>query len=200
MDFSYSLFLYLCFSTTISSLRSSKQSNTHFYLTFKQSDRPPPNFPQAPQVLHELRDLDLVNVEAIPYVELRIASLLIPPTLEDVCLYLHFPGPPSQAYTPSGAPMPGTHYIYDLSQSGIVNPIYYRSDLPGPPRNLFKGQPPSIRTTLRSFPSLVAVPVAPFELQLAPSTLHHKPLIPKPTLRPILTQVLQAPTFVAHII
>ncbi|KAJ3921728.1 hypothetical protein F5877DRAFT_75965 [Lentinula edodes] len=35
--------------------------------------------------------------------------------------------------------------------------------------------------------SSVAVPIAPFELQLAPSTLHHKSLIPKPTLRPILT-------------
>ncbi|KAJ3910984.1 hypothetical protein F5877DRAFT_86667 [Lentinula edodes] len=50
---------------------------------------------------------------------------------------------------------------------------------------------PLIQTTLRSFPSSVAVPVAPFELQLAPSMLHHKSLIPKPTLRPILTQVLQ---------
>ncbi|KAJ3805982.1 hypothetical protein F5876DRAFT_81174 [Lentinula aff. lateritia] len=153
--------------------------------------RPPPNFPQAPQVLHKLRDLDLANVEAIPYVKLCIASPLLPPTLEDIHLYPHFPGPPSRAYTPSEALTPGTHYIYDLLRSCIVNSIYYKSDLPGPPRKLFKGQPPSIRTTLRSFPSSVAVPVAPFELQLAPSMLHHKSLIPKPTLRPILTQVLQ---------
>ncbi|KAJ3884372.1 hypothetical protein GG344DRAFT_84126 [Lentinula edodes] len=31
-----------------------------------------------------LQDLDLGNVEAIPHVELRIASPLPPPTLEDV--------------------------------------------------------------------------------------------------------------------
>ncbi|KAJ3858046.1 hypothetical protein EV359DRAFT_88387 [Lentinula novae-zelandiae] len=36
------------------------------------------------------------------------------------------------------------------------------------------------------------IPVAPFELQLALSTLQHKSLIPKPTLRPILTQVLHS--------
>ncbi|KAJ3804087.1 hypothetical protein F5876DRAFT_83806 [Lentinula aff. lateritia] len=47
------------------------------------------------------------------------------------------------------------------------------------------------QATTRSLPSSVAVPVAPFELQPAPSTLQHKLLIPKPTLRPILTQVLQ---------
>ncbi|KAJ3911571.1 hypothetical protein F5877DRAFT_85791 [Lentinula edodes] len=50
------------------------------------------------------------------------------------------------------------------------------------------------RPTTRSFPSSVAVSVAPFELQPAPSTLQHKLLIPKPTLRPILTQVLQKAT------
>ncbi|KAJ3804701.1 hypothetical protein F5876DRAFT_70418 [Lentinula aff. lateritia] len=47
------------------------------------------------------------------------------------------------------------------------------------------------RTTTRSFLSSVAVPVAPFELQLAPSTLQRKTFIPNPPLRPILTQVLQ---------
>ncbi|KAJ3900742.1 hypothetical protein F5879DRAFT_992596 [Lentinula edodes] len=72
--------------------------------------QPPPN-------LLELRDLDLANVKANSYIGLRIASLLLPPTLEDVCLYLHFPGPPSQAYTPSGALMSGTPYVYDLLQS-----------------------------------------------------------------------------------
>ncbi|KAJ3803557.1 hypothetical protein F5876DRAFT_85037 [Lentinula aff. lateritia] len=49
----------------------------------------------------------------------------------------------------------------------------------------------SIPSTTRSFLSSVAVPVAPFELQPAPSTLQRKLLIPKPTPRPILTQVLQ---------
>ncbi|KAJ4486599.1 hypothetical protein C8J55DRAFT_487581 [Lentinula edodes] len=52
----------------------------------------------------------------------------------------------------------------------------------------------SIPATTRSFLSSVAVPVAPFELQPAPSMLQHKLLIPKPTLRPILTQVLQFKT------
>ncbi|KAJ3872972.1 hypothetical protein F5051DRAFT_444694 [Lentinula edodes] len=48
----------------------------------------------------------------------------------------------------------------------------------------------SVPTITRSFLSLVAVSVAPFELQPAPSMLQHKLLIPKSTLRPILTQVL----------
>ncbi|KAJ3804423.1 hypothetical protein F5876DRAFT_83182 [Lentinula aff. lateritia] len=114
----------------------------------KQSDilvsRPPPNFPQAPQVLHELRDLDLVNVEAIPYVEPRIASPLIPPTLEDVRLYLHFLGPPSWAYTPSGAPTPGTHYITQWT------PIYTSSLL----RNCC--QPNQTRTGRSRLPASVS--------------------------------------------
>ncbi|KAJ4465614.1 hypothetical protein C8R41DRAFT_926489 [Lentinula lateritia] len=64
----------------------------------------------------------------------------------------------------------------------------------GPPWTLqepLQGSHPLTPATTRSFPSLVAVSVAPFELQPAPSTLQHKLLIPKPTLRPILTQVLQ---------
>ncbi|KAJ3858561.1 hypothetical protein EV359DRAFT_87546 [Lentinula novae-zelandiae] len=68
----------------------------------------------------------LGNVEATPYVELRTASPLQPPTLED-------------------EPLQGSHL--------------------------------SIPTTTRSFLSSVAVPVAPFELQPAPSTLLHKFLI-----------------------
>ncbi|KAJ3876017.1 hypothetical protein F5051DRAFT_430114 [Lentinula edodes] len=79
----------------------------------------------TPQVLHELWDLDLGNVKAIPYIEVHTASLLPPPPLE-------------------------------------------------------------------SFLSLVVVPIAPFELQLAPSTLQHKSLIPNLPLRPILTQVLSS--------
>ncbi|KAJ3872092.1 hypothetical protein F5051DRAFT_445527 [Lentinula edodes] len=73
-----------------------------------------PKPPQAPQVLHKPRDLDLGNVEAIPYIELHTTSPLLPPMLEDIRLYLHFPGPPSQAYTPSGALMFGTHFSYGL--------------------------------------------------------------------------------------
>ncbi|KAJ4467160.1 hypothetical protein C8J55DRAFT_565415 [Lentinula edodes] len=44
---------------------------------------PFPKPPRAPQLLRKLRDLDLGNVEATPHVELRIASPLPPPTLED---------------------------------------------------------------------------------------------------------------------
>ncbi|GAW00502.1 hypothetical protein LENED_002026 [Lentinula edodes] len=43
-----------------------------------------PNPPQAPYLLHELWDLDLGNVEATPYLKLRVTSPLPPPTLEDV--------------------------------------------------------------------------------------------------------------------
>ncbi|KAJ3808864.1 hypothetical protein F5876DRAFT_78306 [Lentinula aff. lateritia] len=42
--------------------------------------------------------------------------------------------------------------------------------------------------TTRSFLSSVMVPIAPFELQPALGTLQHKPIIPKPTLRPTPTQ------------
>ncbi|KAJ3898554.1 hypothetical protein F5879DRAFT_1026518 [Lentinula edodes] len=47
-------------------------------------------------------------------------------------------------------------------------------DLLGPPRNPLKGHHFVVPATTRSFPSSVAVPVAPFELQPAPSTLQHK--------------------------
>ncbi|KAJ3805172.1 hypothetical protein F5876DRAFT_82087 [Lentinula aff. lateritia] len=113
----------------MSSLQSSKRSNTRFYHTSKQSERvfelPQPILKLPKRLL--FWDLDLANVEAIPYVELHITSPLLPPMLEDVRLYLHFPGPPSRAYTRSGALTPGTHYIYDLSRSCIVNPIYFKS-------------------------------------------------------------------------
>ncbi|KAJ3884608.1 hypothetical protein GG344DRAFT_83773 [Lentinula edodes] len=42
-----------------------------------------------------LWDPDLGNIEAIPYVKLRVASSLIPPPLKDVNCYPHFSGPPS---------------------------------------------------------------------------------------------------------
>ncbi|KAJ3871051.1 hypothetical protein F5051DRAFT_487815 [Lentinula edodes] len=56
-------------------------------------------------------------------------------------------------------------------------------DLPGPPRNPLKGHHLFAPATTRSFLSLVAVPVAPFELQPAPSTLQHKPSYTKPYLK-----------------
>ncbi|KAJ4463614.1 hypothetical protein C8R41DRAFT_927319 [Lentinula lateritia] len=43
-----------------------------------------PTPPRAPPLLPKLRDLDLGNIEAASYIELRTASPLQPPTLEDV--------------------------------------------------------------------------------------------------------------------
>ncbi|KAJ3910970.1 hypothetical protein F5877DRAFT_86693 [Lentinula edodes] len=121
----YSLFLYSC----LLSLRSSIRSNTCFYFTSKQPDSPTSIVlvSQPPQVLHELWDLDLGNVKAIPYVKLHAASPLLPPPLEDISHYHHFPGPPSWAYTSSGALMSGTHINYDLQQFYVDTPIYYNS-------------------------------------------------------------------------
>ncbi|KAJ3884127.1 hypothetical protein GG344DRAFT_84528 [Lentinula edodes] len=45
-----------------------------------------PKPPRAPQLLFKLWDLDLGNVKATPYVQLRTTSPLQPPTLEDVHL------------------------------------------------------------------------------------------------------------------
>ncbi|KAJ3916085.1 hypothetical protein F5877DRAFT_81239 [Lentinula edodes] len=82
--------------------------------------RAPSNITKAPQRLNALlRDLDLSNIEATPHVELRIASPLPPPTLEDVHPQAQSPGTyppghiPSQELTPS-RPI----YIY-----GLLNPI-----------------------------------------------------------------------------
>ncbi|KAJ4495005.1 hypothetical protein C8J55DRAFT_554614 [Lentinula edodes] len=85
---------------------SSLRSNTHFYFTSKQSDSPTPNA--------LLWDLNLGNVEATPYIELRAASPLLLPTLEDVPPKPQFPGPPPQAYIFSGAYTLQTHSLYDL--------------------------------------------------------------------------------------
>ncbi|KAJ3845717.1 hypothetical protein EV368DRAFT_90222 [Lentinula lateritia] len=49
-----------------------------------------------------------------------------------------------------------------------------------------------------SFQSLVATPVAPFELQPAPSILQHKLPIPTSAIRPILTQMLHYPYMVSQ--
>ncbi|KAJ3803996.1 hypothetical protein F5876DRAFT_83970 [Lentinula aff. lateritia] len=76
----------------------------------------------APQLLHELWDLDLGNIEAPPYFQLCATSPLLPPPLEDVNRYPHFPGPPSQAYTPSGALTFETHINYNLQRSYVDIP------------------------------------------------------------------------------
>ncbi|KAJ3872192.1 hypothetical protein F5051DRAFT_445426 [Lentinula edodes] len=167
--------------------------------------------PSPSLLLHKLRDLDLSNVEATSHVELRIASPLPLPTLGDVHPPAHSPGTyppgriPSRELTTS-RPIS----IYDLFESYIdvlasTTPTtqYYKvlyfyltslrlRDLPGPPKNPLKGHHLFVPATTRSFLSSVAVPVAPLELQPAPSMLQHKLLIPKPTLRPILTQVLHS--------
>ncbi|KAJ3806676.1 hypothetical protein F5876DRAFT_80453 [Lentinula aff. lateritia] len=92
----------------------SESSSSPNVYCFGEPTSPKP--PQAPQLLHKLWDLDLGNVEAIPYVKLCVASPLLPPPLEDVNRYPHFPGPPSRAYTLSGA-LTTTHttqhsYVY----------------------------------------------------------------------------------------
>ncbi|KAJ3849737.1 hypothetical protein EV368DRAFT_85238 [Lentinula lateritia] len=74
-----------------------------------------------------------------------------------------------------------------LSLSPPVIVLGTPQDLLGTPSSVLL----SIGTITRSFLSSVTVPVAPFELQLALSTLQHKSLIPNPPLRPIPTQVLQ---------
>ncbi|KAJ3858821.1 hypothetical protein EV359DRAFT_87160 [Lentinula novae-zelandiae] len=90
----------------------SKQSDSPNIYRLGEPTSPKP--PKAPQALHKLRDLDLGNVEATPYVELHTASPLLPPTLADVHPHLLFPGPPSWAYTSLGALTLGTHFSYDL--------------------------------------------------------------------------------------
>ncbi|KAJ4466169.1 hypothetical protein C8J55DRAFT_565896 [Lentinula edodes] len=118
------------------------------------------------RLLRKLRDLDLGNVEATSHVELRTASPLPPPTLEDV---------PPRAQPPGTYP-PGYLPSLELTPSRPI-PIYNLfdlTDLSGPPRNPLKGHHLVIPTTTRSFPSSVVVSVAPFELQPAPSTLQHK--------------------------
>ncbi|KAJ3897608.1 hypothetical protein F5879DRAFT_1075672 [Lentinula edodes] len=150
-------------------------------------------------LLRKLRDLDLSNVEATPHVKPCIASPLPPTTLEDVHPQAQSPGTylpgciPSQELTTS-RPIS----IYDLFEPYIdvlasttpttryyKVPYFYLTSLrlralPGPPRNLLKGHHLFAPATTRSFLSSVAVPVAPFELQPAPSMLQHKPSYTKP--------------------
>ncbi|KAJ3870979.1 hypothetical protein F5051DRAFT_446836 [Lentinula edodes] len=153
----------------------------------------------SPSLLYKLRDLDLSNVEATPHVEPCITSPLLPSTLEDIHPQAQSPGTyppgriPSRELTTSRL-----NSIYDLFDSYIdilagttpttryykVPSFYLTSlrlrDLSGPSRNPLKGHHLFAPATTRSFLSSVAVPVAPFELQPAPSTLQHKPSYTKP--------------------
>ncbi|KAJ3847104.1 hypothetical protein EV368DRAFT_88136 [Lentinula lateritia] len=127
-------------------------------------------------------DLDIANVEAISYVKLRVASPLLPPTLGDVSLHLRFPGPPSRTYTPSGALTSRTPYVYDLTQSYTLLATSSPANVLGTSQDLL-GTSSTVNLlypNYSSFPSTVAVPVTPFELQLALSTLQHKPLYQNP--------------------
>ncbi|KAJ3858408.1 hypothetical protein EV359DRAFT_87795 [Lentinula novae-zelandiae] len=127
-----------------------------------------PKPPRAPPTAHKLWDLNLGNVEATPYVELRIASPLLPPPLEVYNSYYLVLLRLTVSIT-STSP----RYILGTSLDLLGAPLWVTSLNPA---------------TTRSFLSSVAVPVAPFELQPALSMLQHKPIIPKPTLRPIPTQ------------
>ncbi|KAJ3912439.1 hypothetical protein F5877DRAFT_84808 [Lentinula edodes] len=162
-----------------------------------------PKYHQAPpQLLHKLRDLDLSNVEATPHVKPRIASPLLPPTLEDVHPQAQSPG----TYLPGHIPSRELTTSRPISIYGLFEPYidvlasttptmrYYKvpyfyltslrlRDLPGPPRNPLKGHYLFVPATTRSFLSSVMAPVAPFELQPAPSTLQHKPSYTKPYLK-----------------
>ncbi|KAJ3884420.1 hypothetical protein GG344DRAFT_84058 [Lentinula edodes] len=158
--------------------------------------------PSPSLLLHKLRDLDLSNVKATSHVELRIASPLPPPTLKDNHPQAQSPGTYPPGCIPSlelttSSPIS----IYDLFESYIdvlasttpttqyyKVPYFYLTslrlrDLPGPPRNPLKGHPLFVPATTRSFLSSVVVPVAPFELQPAPSMLQHKPSYTKPYLK-----------------
>ncbi|KAJ3911015.1 hypothetical protein F5877DRAFT_86623 [Lentinula edodes] len=169
---------------------------SHTYLSSSATSPSPSLLPR------KLWDLNLSNVEATPHVKPRIASPLPPPTLEDVHPQAQSPGTylpgriPSRELTTS-RPIS----IYDLFKPYIdvlvsttpttryyKVPYFYLTslclrDLLGPPRNPLKGHHLFAPATTRSFLSLVAVPVAPFKLQPAPSTLQHKPSYTKPYLK-----------------
>ncbi|KAJ3865286.1 hypothetical protein EV359DRAFT_80654 [Lentinula novae-zelandiae] len=140
------------------------------------------------RLLPKLWDLDLSNVEP------RTASPLPPITLGDV----HPPAQSLGTYPPGRIPCQELTTsrlipIYDLFESYIdvlasatpitqyhKVPYFYQAslrlrDLSGPPRNPPQGSTLFAPATTRSSLSSVAVPVAPFKLQLAPSTLQHKP-------------------------
>ncbi|KAJ3870394.1 hypothetical protein F5051DRAFT_447802 [Lentinula edodes] len=132
-------------------------------------------------LLPKLWDLD--HVEATPHVEPRTAFPLPLITLEEVHPPAQSPGTyphgriPSRELTTSRL-IP----INDLSESYIdvlastTPTTQYHKEPP-------QGSPLFAPATTRSFLSSVAVPVAPFELQPAPSTLQHKPSYTKPYLK-----------------
>ncbi|KAJ4467157.1 hypothetical protein C8J55DRAFT_565412 [Lentinula edodes] len=85
-----------------------------------------------------------------------------------------------------GPPLPGIYLLRSLYTQDLfsIRPIRSHIDVLGPPWTLqepLQGSHLSIPATTRSFPSSVAVSVAPFELQPAPSTLQRKLLIPNPS-------------------
>ncbi|KAJ4500101.1 hypothetical protein C8R41DRAFT_914569 [Lentinula lateritia] len=144
-------------------------------------------------LLPKLRDLDLSNVEATPHVEPHTASPLPPTTLEDVHHPAQSPGTYPPGHIPSRELTPSRLIpIYDLFES-YIDVLASTTPTTQYPKEPPQGSPLSAPAITRSFLSSVAVPVAPFELQPAPSTLHVNFPIPNPTLRPILTQVLHQP-------
>ncbi|KAJ3870802.1 hypothetical protein F5051DRAFT_447105 [Lentinula edodes] len=133
--------------------------------------------------LPKLQDLDLSNVEATPHVEPRTASPLPPTTLEDVHPLTQSSGTyppgriPSRELTPSRL-IP----IYDLFES-YIDILASTTPTTQYPKEPPQGSPLFAPAITRSFLSSVAVPVAPFELQSAPSTLQHKLSYTKPHLK-----------------
>ncbi|KAH7877291.1 uncharacterized protein C8R40DRAFT_1168633 [Lentinula edodes] len=116
----------------------------------------------------KLWDLDLSNVKATPHVELRIASPLTPPTLKDVHPQAQSPGTYPPWHIPSWELTPSRPiYIYNLFGPILTFYLGTSLDLLGTPS----------RVTISSFQPLLAC----YNINLH---------IPKPTLRPILTQVL----------
>ncbi|KAJ3887984.1 hypothetical protein GG344DRAFT_80207 [Lentinula edodes] len=82
---------------------------------------------------------------------------------------------PDQSQYPPHVAIRPTHLLEYNSYYAISYGPALFLNLPGPPRNPLKGHHLVVPATTRSFPSSVAVLVAPFELQPAPSTLQHKP-------------------------
>ncbi|KAJ4496774.1 hypothetical protein C8R41DRAFT_918338 [Lentinula lateritia] len=80
--------------------------------------------------------------------------------------------------SPREPTLPGVYLLRSLDTPYPIpiRPIRSYIDILGPP----PGSHLSVLSTTRSFLSSVAVPVAPFELQPAPSTLQHKLFIPNP--------------------
>ncbi|KAJ3925409.1 MAG: hypothetical protein NXY57DRAFT_967881 [Lentinula lateritia] len=107
-----------------------------------------------------------------------------------------FPGTSPSGRVPSQEPTTlRPNPIYDLFDSyiDVLASTTPTTDLSGPPGNPLKGRHLFAPATTRSFLSSVAVPVAPFELQPAPSTLQHKPSYTKPYLKTYFDPGLTSP-------